>query len=166
MEAAALLSRKRVDWKIWFVGEPQRPNEINYREKVFAKSHELGLVNQVRFLGWQKQLSTVFASSDAYCQPNIQPEPFGISIVEAMYSGLPVISTPLGGPLETIDSSCGFLVNPGDIQGLAAAMENLFIANNRSSMGNRARVKAREVSNPATQIKKFYSIMQALINVG
>ena len=57
-------------------------------------------------------------AADLYCQPNAAAEPFGLTFIEAMYAGLPIVGTRLGGPAETVDASCGVLVEPGDIAGL------------------------------------------------
>ena len=64
-------------------------------------------------------------SADIHCQPNTGPEPFGIAFVEALYAGLPVVTTRLGGALEIVNETCGVLVPPGDAGALAAALRRL-----------------------------------------
>ena len=58
--------------------------------------------------------------------PSICPEAFGNVIVEAMSKGKAVISSSIGGPLDIIlHEETGLLVQPGHIEGLAAAMQRL-----------------------------------------
>lgn len=55
-----------------------------------------------------------------------QIEAFGVSIVEAMAAGLPVVATRFGGIMESVvDGETGILVEPGDVQGQAAALLRL-----------------------------------------
>ena len=67
----------------------------------------------MRWLGQRRDVPELLAAADIYCQPNVGAEPFGIVFVEALYTGLPVVTTALGGALEIIDASCGVLVPPG-----------------------------------------------------
>jgi glycosyltransferase involved in cell wall biosynthesis len=159
LEAAARLLQKRSDWRVWFVGETQRAHEIAYREAVVKRAFELGLQDQIRFLGWQEDLSKVIRSSDVYCQPNTSPEPFGISIIEAMYFGLPVVVTPLGGPEETVDTTCGRLVRPGDAVDLNGAMLEMFDKDLRKILGAKAKERAAFISSPKKQLEKFVALI-------
>ncbi len=49
-------------------------------------------------------------------------ETFGVVLIEAMATALPVIATKCGGPEDFVTPEVGYLVNPGDIQELAKAM--------------------------------------------
>ncbi len=67
----------------------------------------------------------LLAAADIHCQPNTGPEPFGITFIEALYAGLPVVTTSIGGALEIVDGSCGMLVEPNDPAALAGALRRL-----------------------------------------
>ncbi len=72
------------------------------RQELEQLAQKLGIYQSVRFLGLRSDVNTVMASSDAFC--HAAPfEPFGLVIVEAMLSGLPVIVPKAGGPVEIID---------------------------------------------------------------
>ncbi len=62
------------------------------------------------------------------------------SILEAMSVGLPVIATDVGGINELVDSSCGFLIERGDVEGLQKALVNLILDKElRKKMGENAK---------------------------
>ena len=73
------------------------------------------------------------------------PEPFGLVVAEAMASGLPVIASSSGGPAEMIsDRRNGLLVDPTDVDALAAAMRELADDSElRRRLGTTARADAR-----------------------
>ncbi len=159
VQGAKRLLESRKDWKVWLVGKPQRDPEEKYRREILNLVEQQGLAENVLFLGWQDDLSLVLAASDVYCQPNINPEPFGISIIEAMYAGLPVIVTPLGGPKETVTKSCGIHVEPNNVDDLASAMNRLFDKDYRLYLGENGQKRAMELSLPSLQLKKFCTLI-------
>jgi glycosyltransferase involved in cell wall biosynthesis len=67
-----------------------------------------------------------YASAGIFVFPSIWDEPFGIPIIEAMGTGLPVITTRGGAASEiVVDGETGFLVERGDPEGLANALRTL-----------------------------------------
>ena len=68
----------------------------------------------MRFLGQREDVPRLMAAADVFCQPNTGPEPFGIVLVEALYAGLPVVTSGFGGAAEIVDQTCGVLTAPGD----------------------------------------------------
>jgi N-acetylglucosaminyl-diphospho-decaprenol L-rhamnosyltransferase len=67
-------------------------------------------------------------------------EPYGMSLVEALASGLPIVAAAAGGPREIVDESCGRLFRPGDADAAAAALEA--VAEQRDQMAPAARARA------------------------
>jgi len=61
------------------------------------------------------------AAADVVCQPSLV-EPFGLSTLEAMASGRPVVATRVGGPPEFVPPGAGVLVDPDDDDALAEAL--------------------------------------------
>ena len=80
----------------------------------------------MRFLGLldRDKVRETMWKANAFVLPSYF-ETFGVVLIEAMATGLPVISTKCGGPEDFITSDVGYLVSPGDIEGLAKAMINL-----------------------------------------
>jgi len=85
----------------------------------------LGLADRVMFLGHRSDVSRVLAAADIHCQPNLLPEPFGIAFVEALYAGLPLVTTALGAATEIVSPMCGILVPPNDVAALAEALHQM-----------------------------------------
>ena len=61
------------------------------------------------------------AAADVVCQPSLV-EPFGLSTLEALASGRPVVATRVGGPPEFVPAGAGVLVDPEDDDALVAAL--------------------------------------------
>lgn len=79
----------------------------------------LGVCYDIRFLGKQEQMNEILSITDLFILPS-QYESFGLSALEAMACGVPVISTNVGGlPEINIEGRTGYLNDVGDIQGMA-----------------------------------------------
>ena len=152
----ALAEIRKLDWVCWFAGGAQRAEEDRYAEELRSTAERLGIADRVRFLGQRSDIPKLLAAADIFCQPNRDPEPFGIVFIEALWAGCPVITTAMGGALEIVDESCGVLVEPGDAAGLARALARLIEAPDlRGRLGLAAPEQARRLSDPATQIAAF-----------
>ena len=69
-------------------------------------------------------------------------EPFGIALVEALASGVPVVAPAAGGPAEIVDETCGRLFTPGDADSAAQALGD--VLERRESLADGARARAEE----------------------
>jgi len=101
---------KQVPSKLLFVGDgPERP-------AAESLSRELGLCDDMRFVGKQEQIEEILAIADLFLLTS-DYESFGLAALEAMAAGVPVISTNAGGlPEINIDGKTGYLGNVGDIK--------------------------------------------------
>jgi glycosyltransferase involved in cell wall biosynthesis len=113
------------NWQVWIVGGAQRPEEMTYLSELQRTVASAGLDERVRFLGERTDIPSLMAAADIYCQPNTGPEAFGLSFVEALAAGLPVVTTRLGAAPEVVDPACGLLVQPGSPDALAVALSTL-----------------------------------------
>ncbi|MEX2111472.1 MAG: N-acetyl-alpha-D-glucosaminyl L-malate synthase BshA [Gemmatimonadaceae bacterium] len=85
------------------------------------EARSLGVEGSVSFLGKLDQIAPLLAAADLFILPS-QTESFGLSALEALASGVPVIGTKAGGLPEVIrDGETGVLCGVGDVAGMAAA---------------------------------------------
>jgi len=106
----------------------------------------LGVSSRVHFSGAiaHKELPYVLNQADIFVQPSIGEEAFGISVVEAMACGLPVLASNNGGIPEVVtDNVTGLLLPAGDIASWQGAVERLSKAPElREKMGMLSRERA------------------------
>ncbi len=160
-----LLDRK--GWVVWIAGGVQRPHEQVYLDELKTQSERLGLSDRVRWLGQRADVRRILAAADLHCQPNTKAEPFGIAFVEALYAGLPVVSTRLGGAVEIMDETCGVLVEPGDPDALAGAIRSLLDdPARRVSLGASGPARAAFLSDPDQILGQLADVLQTLTASG
>jgi glycosyltransferase involved in cell wall biosynthesis len=166
LEALARFS-DRADWVLWIAGGVQRPHEQVYLATLQDQARQLGLADRVLWLGYRSDVRRLLVAADLLCQPNVGPESYGIAFVEALYAGLPVVSTRLGGACEIIDESCGLLVEPGNPGALAEALRSLLDnASLRSRLGTGGPARAASLSDPARVLNRLSVLLGHLPNDG
>ncbi|WMI64661.1 N-acetyl-alpha-D-glucosaminyl L-malate synthase BshA [Aestuariibaculum sp. YM273] len=102
--------QKEMPAKLMLVGEGPE------RERIEARCVELGIYNKVAFLGKSNEIDKVLWFSDLFLLPS-KTESFGLAALEAMASGVPVISSNTGGiPEVNIQGVSGFLSDVGDVE--------------------------------------------------
>lgn len=105
-----------------------------------------GLERLVHFAGLVGDVERYYQSADVYAMPSLR-EAFGMSLVEAMATAVPVVATRIPGVTDEIvaDGVTGVLVEPRDVAGLAAAIERLLRnPSAAAAMGERARLDATD----------------------
>ncbi|HWD88981.1 MAG TPA: N-acetyl-alpha-D-glucosaminyl L-malate synthase BshA [Mucilaginibacter sp.] len=103
----------KIPSKLLMVGDGEQRPECE------QLARDLGISDNVRFLGKQDAIEEILSVSDLFLMPS-QSESFGLAALEAMACKVPVISSNAGGlPELNIDGVTGFLKDVGDIQGMA-----------------------------------------------
>jgi glycosyltransferase involved in cell wall biosynthesis len=153
----------RPGWAAWVVGGAQRPHERAYLDELAARAAALGLGDRVRFLGQRSDVPRLLAAADVHCQPNLAPEPFGVAYVEALYAGLPVVASRLGGAAEIVDEACGVLVPPGDADALAGALGRLLgDPAERARLGAAGPPRAASLCDPPATLGRLAGLLGGL----
>lgn len=159
LDALAQL-RDRAGWTCRLAGGAQRAHEARYMASLRAQAATLGIADRVEFLGERSDIQRLLADSDIYCQPNVEPDAFGISLIEAMAAGLPVVTSALGGAKEIVDETCGVLVAPRDAAALASELSALLDdRSRRERLGANGPARARALCDPSAQMPRIGEIL-------
>lgn len=115
------------------------------RGRLEALARALGLGQSVRFLGWLDDMPAFWRGCDIAVTPSAElVESFGMTALEAMACGKPVVACRNGGLAEVVaDAATGLLVEPGDVSALAAGLR-MYIADGalRAEHGAAGRARA------------------------
>jgi len=152
-----------VGGKIGKRSDPYDKKEIN-RLKNIAK--ELNIEKRILFLGRknQKKLRYYYSSGDVFVTPPYY-EPFGMTALEAMRCGVPVIASDVGGLSYTIHNrQTGLLFPPGDYKTLAKKIIELFKNRKlRNKLIKKAEVEVKENYNWTKIASDMAKLYQELI---
>lgn len=154
LKAAKIIVDNHNDVYFLIVGTGKEENELK------ALTSELGIVEKVRFLGSRDDSEKILSISEVFVCPSLWLEAFGLTNIEAMACGIPVIASKVGGIPEIIeDNITGILVNTKDSQALADAMERLYSDPElRKSMGQRSLERATEHFDLDRAVNEIISI--------
>jgi D-inositol-3-phosphate glycosyltransferase len=107
------------------------------------------------------EIPAAIAEAHVVCQPSLV-EPFGQALLEAMACGRSVVATRVGGPPEFVTPEAGVLVDPTDVDELAAALERAAAL----PRPNPAGVAAAAEHDVRTQAKKLEAILARALGRG
>lgn len=126
-------------------------------------ARNLGLADRIHFAGVipHDRLPEALSEADLFVQPSIGEEAFGISVVEAMACGLPVLVSRNGGMIEiVVDKETGRLLPPGDVSAWRAALAELLAApEKRLALGQAGRKRAGSEFTWATNARKLEQLI-------
>ncbi|MBI5440040.1 MAG: glycosyltransferase family 4 protein [Deltaproteobacteria bacterium] len=146
LEAARRIRDAVPEARFLVVGAPDVAANDRYEGALRSLVAELGIQDAVVFTGQRDDVPQIIAALDVLVLPSVEPEPFGLVLVEAMAEEKPVVATAIGGPLEIVSpGDTGFLVPPKDPGAMAAAVLGLLADSPlRTEMGRRGRARALE----------------------
>ena len=126
----------------------------NERNSLEALLRYTNVQDRVSFLGFRDDVPAIMKSADIFVLP-APAEPFGLVVVEAMMSRLPVVAVNNGGPAEIVlNEQTGTLVSPADVNAMGKAittlLENPIVCH---SMGIHGQQRAETVYSSTTMAK-------------
>src|SRR6478672_1884848 len=165
IRTCALLAERGKSFRCEIIGEGPLENELS------RQIDELRLQNDVVLTGAkpQTQLRGRLAAANVFVLPSVVDPDGGMDnlptvIMEAMATGLPVVSTNIGGiPEMIVENETGFLGQPGDARAMADAIETVI---NDCSSAARLGHSGYERARALFSIKKNVRELCALLNAG
>ncbi|MBU8922907.1 MAG: glycosyltransferase [Bacteroidales bacterium] len=154
VRAVSVLSKKMPEVKCLIAGEGRCSSEVE------TAVGEAGLETTVCLAGSRNDIADLLGAADLFVLSSDR-EGLPVTLLEAMASGTPIVSTDVGGISEAVsDRESALLVPPGDASALAAAMEDVLsdsVLSARLTEKARGIVKARfSISSTSMEVQKIY----------
>lgn len=147
---------KAQGWQLLIVGDGPK------REEIEAQVERLGLRNRVSLVGQQSNPELWFKCLDIFCLPSYANEGIPQAVLQAMMTGLPIVSTTAGAISEVvIDGRTGLIVAPENVEQLMAALQKLMDDPGLAQrLGNQAADVARSRYTREAMLDRMEAIFQ------
>lgn len=133
-----------------------------YEAKLKDMVSEYGLNENIEFCGFTRDIPEFLSGLDIFVLPSLT-ENFPNTLVEALFAGLPCISTDTGGIPEVVGDT-GILIPPKDSESLTTALEKLISSEElRNELGAKAKARALAKFNISENVKKLEQIFGEII---
>jgi colanic acid/amylovoran biosynthesis glycosyltransferase len=160
LQSLASLKTSHADISLTVVGDGPDRAEL---EKM---TEELGLVERVKFIGYQSQAEVRqhLQQTDVFVLPSFA-EGVPVVLMEAMAAGIPVVATQIAGVSELVeDGISGYLVPPGDPDSLAKRIELLLSDRSlRAKFGASGRLKVENDFDISQEVDRLYLVMSSAL---
>lgn len=141
-----------------------RREEVNYMEGLMELTHKLGVKDLLKFDFFDfSTMPLLYNACDGFVLPS-KTEEFPVSILEALSSGLPVVATDVGGVGEVLNGQNGFLIDYGDIRGLAGVIERILRGDGVRGNVRRSRETVVKYFDKQRMVKKYTDMYLSLLN--
>ena len=132
-EALAPMVRDGLKTTLYLVGTG------GYRDTLEKLTHEFGLQDHVRFLGWRDDALAIMAAADIIVHPSCE-DALSSAVIESLMLARPIIATDISGVRDILDDGkYGVIVPPADSEAFRAALQqvvaNLDEARERARLG-------------------------------
>src|SRR5581483_1273039 len=137
----------------------------NYKREILTRlANDERLRARVVCAGFRRDIPRLLNASDVLVCPSLF-ETYGMANLEAMACGVPVVSTNVGGPTETVvDGETGFWVPPRDAHAIAARVCELLTNRElRAQMGARGRQRVVEHFALTTSVARTEQVYRELL---
>lgn len=165
LEAAASVARQRPEPHFMVVGGALFGLDQGYAASLHDMVNRLGLKRRVHLVGYRSDVAGFFAAADVVVHASIEPEPFGMVLLEAMAAGKPVIASDLGGPREIVENGVtGLLVPPSHPERLARAILTLLNDPERMiRMGKAGATRVRERLSAERMVRGVEAVYEVML---
>ena len=137
------------------------------REPTERRVAELGIADDVLFLGDQEYIAGVLPAADAFLLPS-EHESFGLAALEAMACAVPVVGSRVGGlPEVIVDGETGFVCDPHDVSCMREIVLGLLRdESRRRAVGAAARKRAEERFSRDDIVDRYEDAYRRLVAQG
>ncbi|WP_137392201.1 glycosyltransferase family 4 protein [Rhodoligotrophos defluvii] len=135
----------------------------HYDRLVLERAQALGISSRIRLMGFREPVDPWMTAMDVLLVPAVR-EPFGRTLIEAMFIGTPVVATNDGGNSEAIEhGKTGILVPPDQPEAFVAPIHRLLADEaHRQRITEEARARAYASYSVKAHVDKLTAIYQAL----
>lgn len=157
--AKLLLEQGLTDFKVFMVGDGE------LRAKVLQAVEQMGLRDHVELLGWREDVSALLSGLDIFVLPSLW-EGLPLAILEAMASGVPVVTSEIPGNRDLVsDSIDGYLFDTNDAAALAERIRRLIDDPAKAQqMGAAGRAKVVAQYGLEVRAKRIHELYLKLLN--
>jgi glycosyltransferase involved in cell wall biosynthesis len=157
IRAVSLLKKEGYMLQCIFAGEGES------REYLQTLTKECGVADRVRFLGLRSDVPALLTAADLFVLPS-RSEGFGIVIIEAMASGVPVVVADVDGPREIVeDSRTGLYFKSGSEHDLAGKIRLLIEDSDLRTRLSQAALQASEAYSINGMCNRYLAIYNGLM---
>jgi glycosyltransferase involved in cell wall biosynthesis len=139
--------------------------EKAYPLELHQQIERLDIGHAVRLVGFQPEVYRFYLAADIVVHSSIEPEPFGMVLLEAMACAKPVVASDCGGPREIVESGVtGLLVPPKDPEILAKAILTLLRdADRRIQMGQAGAKRVRDRFSAERMVGRLEALYEEML---
>lgn len=139
------------------------PLDSDFAASVMSRAKDLGVREQLRFQGPIQDIGPWYAASDIILNTRLDPEPFGLSVIEGMAMAKPVLAHQAGGPAETVlDGQTGWLITAPDPVSFAAGLRRALADQPRwPEMGQTARAHVERSFSEDRMLDRLEAVWNA-----
>jgi glycosyltransferase involved in cell wall biosynthesis len=158
LEAFSRVSTKHPDVHLILIGGGPM------RRTLETQAMTLNVHSRVVFTGMVLEPVPFLRSADIFVLSSNR-EGLPVGVLEAMREGLPIVATKAGGVPEVVDDSVnGYLVDIGDVDALARALEKLMKSDRRTEFGKNAQNKIRAVFDITLSARAYEKVYEREVN--
>lgn len=145
---------------------PRFPKDAGFEQQLRERASRADLAGRVRFLGFRDDVLEVMRSWTVAVSASIDPEAVGLTTLEAMSVGIPVVGTDIGATPAIVDGA-GLLVPPGDPRAMATAISRLLAD---GDLWRRCHKRGPEVVQASysldRQLENMLELLQQIVSQG
>jgi glycosyltransferase involved in cell wall biosynthesis len=160
IRALKILIENNHDAVLWMAGDTPDGRTGEYQETMQTEINRLNLSNRAFVLGWREDALAVMSRATIVILPS-HSEGMPRTLLEAMASGKPIVTTPVGGiPDLIIDGQTGLLADIDDEEGFALAMERFMDEDFAQTITSNAMQHIKQNCNPPGQRDQVLEVLR------